>query len=227
MIANVRRRAPRPLGVLAAAAATALLLAGCGGGSSSPSAGDGGSTGSDSGPSSGSSGSSGGSGGSTPSTAAGVSLTPQGTALTLGQTARVTWQPQGKGTSVAAITVTKLQKMSISAFSDWRLDKKTQHSTPYFVHATIRNLGNTDLSGTVVPLYLLDQSNTLLQPSSFQASYPPCPSQPLPPKFKHGKTARVCLVYFILHHGTLQAISFRPTGDFDAITWKGHVGSGH
>jgi hypothetical protein len=156
--------------------------------------------------------------------AQGATLTPQGSKLRLGQTARVTWQPEGKGVSVAALTVTRLQKAPISDFADWRLDRKTQNSTPYFVHATVRNLGRTNLSGVTVPLYLLDQSNTLLEPSTFQASFPRCPSRPLPPSFTRGKKTSVCLVYFITHHGKLQAISFRPSGDFAAITWTGPTG---
>ena len=48
-----------------------------------------------------------------------------------------------------------------------------------------------------------------------------CPSTPLPAKFTHGKKASVCLVYFAPDHGKLVAISFRPTQDFDAITWTG------
>lgn len=217
-------RAARP----AAAVAAALVLAGCGGsGSSTPgSAGGSSGPGSGSGSGSGSTSSSGSSqgGGSTPSQVQGVKVTAQGTQLGLGQTAKVTWQPTGKPVSVAAISVTKLEQVPISAFSSWRLSKATQRSTPYFVRATLRNLGTSDLSGVTVPLYLLDRSNTLLQPSTFQASYPRCPSRPLPQHFTHGKKTSVCLVYFITHHGKLQAVSFRPTGDFKAITWMGHVG---
>src|SRR5947207_15645642 len=108
--------------------------------------------------------------------------------------------------------------MSIKAFSDWRLDRATQKSTPYFVHATVRNLGRSDLSGKPVPLYLLDRRNTLIQASTFQAEYAPCPSRPLPKKFTHRKRTSVCLVYFAPDHGKLVAISFRPSQDFDAIT---------
>jgi hypothetical protein len=209
----------------AAAVAAALVLAGCGGsGSSTPNAGTGGSSAPGSGSGSTSSSGPGQGGGSTPSQVKGVKLTAQGTQLGLGQTAKVTWQPAGKPVAAAAISVTKLEQVPISAFSSWRLSKATQRSTPYFVRATLRNLGTSDLSGVTVPLYLLDRSNTLLQPSTFQASYPRCPSQPLPQHFTHGKKTSVCLVYFVTHHGKLQAVSFRPTGDFKAITWMGHVG---
>jgi hypothetical protein len=202
----------------------ALSLAGCGGaGSSEPGAGGtGGSSGS--GPTA--STQSGGPSQSPSSSSAvvqGVTLTAQGSQLRLGQTARVSWKPDQKTVGVIAVSVTRLQKMPISAFSDWRLNAATQRSTPYFVHATVRNLGRSNLSGKPVPLYLLDQRNTLLQASTFQASYAACPSRPLPAKFTRKKKTRVCLVYFAPDHGRLVAVSFRPTQDFVAITWEGAV----
>jgi hypothetical protein len=156
----------------------------------------------------------------------GVTLTPQGTRLKVGDTARVSWQPNQKTTGVIAVRVTGLLKMPISAFSAWRLNRETRQSTPYFVHAAVRNLGRSDLSHVPVPLYLLDERQALLQASRFQAKFVPCPSRPLPAKFRHGDKASVCLVYFVPRHGKLVAVSFRPTEDFDAITWQGQVVDG-
>jgi hypothetical protein len=153
----------------------------------------------------------------------GVRLTPQGTRLKLGDTARVSWKPNQHTTGVIGVKVTGLLKVPISNFSAWRLSREIRRSTPYFVHATVRNLGRSDLSRVPVPLYLLDQRQTLLEASSFQASFAPCPSLPLPAKFRRGDKASVCLVYFVPHHGKLVAVSFRPQQDFDAITWRGRV----
>ncbi len=151
----------------------------------------------------------------------GVALTDQGTELKVGQPAQVSWHPNQKTTGVMKVWVTKLQKVPMAAFKDWQLDPATQRSTPFYVHATVRNLGKGPLSGVPVPLYVLDGHNTLLQASTFQAQFPACPSTPLPAKFTHGKKAAVCLVYFAPDHGKLVAVSFRPTQDFDAITWTG------
>jgi hypothetical protein len=156
----------------------------------------------------------------------GVKLTRQGTHLKLGETARVSWQPDQKRTGVIAVTVEGLFKVPISVFSAWRLDRDIRRSTPYFVHATVRNLGKSDLSHVPVPLYLLDQRERLLEASTFRAKFTPCPSRPLPPKFKTGDKAEVCLVYFVPQHGKLVAISFRPSEDFDAIDWAGQVVTG-
>ena len=197
---------PAVLGALVAVAA--LVLSGCGGSSSStPTAGG-----------------ASGSPGATSSVAVpkGVSLTPQGTSLKVGQPATVAWQPTQKKVGVAKIAVTRLQKVPISAFSSFQLDPVTRRSTPYYVHATVQNAGSSDLSHVAVPLYALE-NNTLLQPSTFQAQYTPCSSRPFPAHFKPGSKASVCLVYFVPHHGKLDAISFRPTQDFAAITWHGTV----
>ena len=204
-------------------AAAALVMAGCGGGSDSSTPPTGG-TGSTS--STGGSSTSGGSATTSPTVVDGVRLSAQGSQLKVGDTARVSWRPDQKTVGVIAVRVDRLVKMPISAFTDWRLDAATRKSTPYFVRATVRNLGRSNLSNTPVPLYLLDQRNTLLQASSFQAQYPPCPSRPLPPRFTRGKRASVCLVYFAPDHGKLVAISFRPSQDFDAITWAGTVRRG-
>jgi hypothetical protein len=195
--------------------AAMLALSACGGGGSSsgPGAGSAGTTST--------SGQSGSSPTSSVSSVQGVALTAPGTELTLGQAATVSWQPNQKQVGVLKLAVTKLERVPISAFHDWRLDPATQKSTPYFVQTKVTNLGKSNLSRVPVPLYLLDQRNTLLQASTFRAQFPACPSTPLPAKFTHGKKTSVCLVYFAPDHGKLTAISFRPTQDYDAITWHG------
>ena len=212
----------RPVACAAILAAATLALAGCGGGSSStPVAGSSGSSGTSATSETTTKPAAGSSSADPAVTVQGVTLTDQGTKLKVGQAAKVSWHPNQKTTGVMKVSVTKLQKVPISAFSDWRLDPATQRSTPFFVHATVHNLGRTPLSGVPVPLYLLDARNTLLQPSTFRAQFPACPSTPLPAKFTRGKKASVCLVYFAPDHGKLVAVSFRPSQDFDAITWSG------
>jgi hypothetical protein len=221
-----RRVVPPALAALTLGLTLALTLGltGCGSDSSTPSSG--GTTGSPSSTGTATGASTTGATSAPPVVVQGVSLTAQGTQLRLGRTARVGWHPTKTTVGVAAITVTRLQKVPMSAFSDWRLDPATRRSTPYFVHATVRNLGRSDLSGTPVPLYLLDQHDTLLQASSFQAEYARCPSRPLPARFTRGKRTGVCLVYFVPDHGRLVAVSFRPSQDFQAITWTGRIGTG-
>jgi hypothetical protein len=197
----------------------ALVLSGCGGsGSSSPGAGSGparsGTTTSTA-------------DGSTPTASQavvqGVRLTPDGSSLKVGDTARVSWEPDQKKTGVIAVKVTRLQQVPIKAFQDWRLSGAVLTSTPYYVRASVKNLGSSNLSGAPVPLYLLDRNNTLLEASTFRARYDACPSRPFPSGFTKGKRTSVCLVYFAPHHGKLDAVSFRPTQDVAGITWRGPV----
>lgn len=155
----------------------------------------------------------------------GVHLTAQGTHLGVGKAAVIAWQPTQKLQGTVRVTVTALDRVSINAFHNWILGPTVKTSTPYYVHATLTNLGKTDLSGKSVPLYALDGHNTLLEASRFQATFDACPSAPLPAKFRKGQVAKVCLVYFAPKHGTVKSVDFRPTQSFDAITWTGHATS--
>jgi hypothetical protein len=153
----------------------------------------------------------------------GITVTPQGTSLRLGRSATVAWQPDQSTVGVIRLTVTGQQRVPMRAFRDFRLDRATRRSTPYFVKVTVKNLGSSDLSHVPVPLYLLDDHHTLLQASTFQAQFPACPSRPLPSGFRRGRHATVCLVYFVPKHGKLVDMSFRPSADYNAITWHGPV----
>jgi hypothetical protein len=152
----------------------------------------------------------------------GVRLTAQGTKLKFGKSATVAWQPTQKKVGVIKVAVTKVERVPISAFRAFRLDRATRTSTPYYVHVRVKNVGKGSLAHTPIPLYVLEH-NTLLETSTFRARFPACPSRPLPSGFKPGHKTSACLVYFVPRHGRLDAVSFRPTQDFDAITWRGKV----
>jgi hypothetical protein len=218
---RVIRRTP-PIRTAAVLAVLALALAACtGSGSSSPTADSSNGSSNPGGTVSTSTGSA--SGSPSPTVVEGVTLSAQGSRLKVGDSAKVSWKPNQKTTGVVKVRVTRLQKVPIGTFSDWQLTGPVLRSTPYYVHAKVTNLGRSDLSRVPVPLYLLDGRNTLLQSSTFRAEFKPCSSRPLPDGFKRGKRADVCLVYFVPNHGKLVAVSFRPTQDFDAITWSGKV----
>ena len=91
------------------------------------------------------------------------------------------------------------------------------------MRATIENVGDTDLGGRPVPLYVVNEDNLLLEPTPFASSFKPCPSTPFPEKFGPGDTADVCLVYLAPDKGDLVAVSFRPDETFNPITWTGEV----
>ncbi len=153
----------------------------------------------------------------------GVELTEPGSQLAVGDHAVVAYEPRQDVVGALDIQVTRLEKTSIKDFSSWQLSDAQQKSNPYYVRARIENVGETDLGGRPVPLYVVNEDNVLLEATPFASSFKPCPSTPFPDKFKPGDTAKVCLVYLAPAHGDLVAVSFRPEETFNPITWTGDV----
>jgi hypothetical protein len=154
----------------------------------------------------------------------GVALTEPGSQLTVGDHAVVAYQPRQDVVGALDIVVTALEKTTIkSEFSAWQLTDAQKSSNPYFVRATVKNVGDTDLGGREVPLYIVNDQNVLVESTPFASSFEACPSTPLPEKFAPGAEADVCLVYLAPDHGDLVAVSFRPEETFNPITWTGDV----
>ncbi len=154
----------------------------------------------------------------------GVSLSVPGSDLALGDTATVAYKPRQDTVGVLDLSVTALEETTFEeSFQGWKLDPATKKSTPYFVRATVKNRGRSDLGGQDVPLYLQDDQQTLVEPSSFDGDFEPCPSTPLPKHFRAKDKVSVCLVYLAAPGTTLEGVTFRPEQDFDAITWTGQV----
>jgi hypothetical protein len=153
----------------------------------------------------------------------GVELTAPGSELSLGQSATVAYEPRQGTVAALKIKVTQLRRASFDQFIGWKIDKKIRTTTPYFVDATVTNVGDSDLGGRPVPLYIVDGENRLIEASIFTATFHPCSGATLPKKFENGDTAKTCLVFLSPDHGDLTAVSFRPTQAFDPITWTGKV----
>jgi hypothetical protein len=154
---------------------------------------------------------------------AGVHLTPLGSRLKVGETARIAWEPVKNTVGVLAVTVTRLRQGSLADFDDFILDDKAKQSTPYYVDAEIENIGKTDLGRMDTPLYLVNGKDVLVRASSLQGRFAPCAAKPLPRKFKPEASTEVCLVYFVANHGTLRSVSFRPRQEYEPISWTGTV----
>lgn len=154
---------------------------------------------------------------------AGVEVTAPGSTLSFGDSATIAWAPRQDLVGALTLKVTTVRQGTVKDFSGFVIDDKTKASTPYYVDVTVTNVGATDLSGIMAPLYLVDGTNTLYGPNKFESTFAPCAAKPLPDKFVPGKIAKVCLVYLAPNHGTLEAISFRPNQEFNPITWTGTV----
>jgi hypothetical protein len=223
---RVRARLSRPAPTLVAlTAATALVLGGC-----SADSGSGSAEGSASSGSSGSSGSSASTSSAAPSASStvqvptAVELTDQGSELSFTEPARVIFEStQNKGT-VLQLTVRRVRKGRLADFKNFIFDDPyKQRASYYYATVQVRNVGEGDVGGVAVPLWGVNAKNTLLPAVRFTTPFKPCPSRPLPARFPAGATLNTCLVYLSPDKGTLEAVSYRPSQQFNPITWTGAV----
>jgi hypothetical protein len=70
---------------------------------------------------------------------------------------------------------------------------------------------------------MVDGENRLIEASVFTGTFRPCDGSALPKRFRNGDTHKGCLVYLAPDEGRLTAVSFRPSQEFDPITWTGEV----
>jgi hypothetical protein len=197
--------------LVAIAAAAALALSGC-------SSGDKESAGSDS------SGSASPSPSSTVKVPSGVDLTDQGSKLTFGDSAKVIFEPSKNRGSVLQLTVRKVQQGTLKDFTGFILDDAyKKKASYYYASVTVKNVGESNVGGVPVPLWGVNDANTLLPAVNFTTSFKKCPSQPLPKAFGPGKSVSTCLVYLAPNHGKLQGVSYRPSQEYDPITWTGTI----
>ena len=212
---RVRSPLPRPALPLLALSAAALVLAGCSSDSGSDARAD-----SSSAPSSVVSPSP----SSTVEVPAAEKLTDQGSKLSYGDTATVIFEStQNKG-SVLRLTVKSVQRGRLSDFKGFILDDSyKQNASYYYAKVQVRNVGDGDVGGVGVPLWGVNAANTLLPAVNFTTSFTRCPSRPLPAKFGPGASLDTCLVYLAPDKGALRSVSYRPSQEFDPITWTGDI----
>lgn len=153
----------------------------------------------------------------------GVVLTDPGSEFGLGERGTIAWHPRKGQVGVLDVKVRKLVKADIKDLADWRLDAAGRSSALYYVTVTVANVGDLDLSDRRIPLYVLDGAGTLVESSRFKTDFDPCPSPAMPDGFVTGEKTTVCQAYLVPKHGKLKAVSFRPTDDFNPITWVGKV----
>jgi hypothetical protein len=153
----------------------------------------------------------------------GVQLTKAGAQLKFGDKATVAYEPNAQRNTVLEMTVTAAAQGTIADLSSYVLDDRTKSSTPYYVNVTVTNVGDGDVGQTPIPLWAVDNANTLIQASSFTNSFSRCPSTPLPTTFAPNATLSTCLVFLVPEHGTLTGISFRPLQAVAPIIWTGTV----
>ena len=154
----------------------------------------------------------------------GVTLTTYGTELEFGEAATVAYAPNDQRKTVLQLTVLSAAKGTIADLSSYALEDRTKASTPYYVKVSVKNVGTGDVGRTPIPLFLVDQRNTLISASRFNsAPFKKCPSVPLPATFGPNAMMSTCLVFLAPEHGTMTAVSFRAVQANAPILWKGVV----
>ncbi len=154
----------------------------------------------------------------------GVTLTEPGTRLALGESAVGAWAPRQDLVGVLDVTVTRVAETTVQAsLAGFDLDGEEQSSTPYFVTATVTNVGDTDLGGRQVPLYFLDRQGVLVVPTGVARDFEACPGSILPAVFAPGDTTRTCLIFLVDPDASLQSIVFRPPEGVVPLEWRGEV----
>jgi len=213
-VLRVLRRPVLPLAAVTTAAA--LALGGC---SSEGATKDAGSSSSDAASSSASPSPS-----STVPVPEGTDLTGQGSKLAFGDTGTVIFEPsEGRGT-VLQLTVKGVKQGSLDDFKGFILDDSyKQKASYYYATVTVKNVGEGDVGGVGVPLWGVNSTNTLLPAVNFTTSFKPCSSKPLPKSFPKGATLSTCLVYLSPDKGKLESVSYRPSQEFNPITWTGDI----
>ena len=129
----------------------------------------------------------------------------------------------GEEVGVLDVKVRKVVHADIKALQNWQLDAAGRTSSLYYVMMTVANVGDEDLSGQRIPLYVLDGANALVESSAFKKEFKPCPSPALADGFVTGEKVTVCQAYLVPKRGEVDAVTFRPTEKFNPINWVGKV----
>lgn len=150
---------------------------------------------------------------------AGVTLTKGGTKLVKGDPASVIYQVADKTRSVITVAVTTVKKGNIKDFKFFSLDDAAKLATPFYVTATVTNVGPAGIGQAPVPLYAHDSNNTISLPNELVGNFTPCPSGTLPKSFLPGGSAKVCLVYLMSKGTTLVSVDLQTADQKDPISW--------
>ena len=153
-------------------------------------------------------------------------LTQQGTNLSFGDSATVVFEATKHAGTVLKLTVRSAQQGSLKDFRAFTLDDAYKRKASYFyVKVSVENVGDGDVGGVPIPLWGVSGDNTLLPAVNFTTDFAKCPSKPFPAKFGPGAKVNTCLVYLSPNKGTLDAVSYRPSQEFNPIAWTGQVQS--
>ena len=163
---------------------------------------------------------------SSASTASGT--TAPGSSLAVGDTATVPYQPVGADQSAKPkftlqVTVSALEKGSLSDFNGIKLDATEKASTPVYIKVKIANDGPGDAGSGGNPsvnIEGVDTSGETQQSVTFFGDFPRCEYVEPPKPFTKGKSFTTCLTFLI--PGGIAKAAYTGTEKYvlTPVTWK-------
>ena len=163
-------------------------------------------------------------GSAAPAAAAGSGLSPDGTKLKFGQTARVGYSyGSGATTGPYQLTVT-VRKGSISDLSSFDLDAQTKLGVPFYITEVVKNVGKADgnVSGWGGALTVENAAGDDLDSITLLGDFPTC--QGIPPNtLAPGKQFTECDVYIAPRGQSVASVAYQnydnTTLDQTTVTW--------
>ena len=156
-------------------------------------------------------------GSAAPAAAAGSGLSPDGTKLKFGQTARVGYSyGSGATTGPYQLTVT-VRKGSISDLSSFDLDAQTKLGVPFYITEVVKNVGKADgnVSGSGGALTVENAAGDDLDSITLLGDFPTC--QGIPPNtLAPGKQFTECDVYIAPRGQSVASVAYQ---DQTTVTW--------
>ncbi|MFS3128809.1 hypothetical protein ACLM5J_10440 [Nocardioides sp. Bht2] len=150
-------------------------------------------------------------------------MTVWGATLAFGDAARFTWKPRRKIDGVVEVAVSSVKQVTMDQFSGFKLDDAMRKSTPYFVTVKATNIGDSDLGGIELPLFLDNGSDVLHPPANIAGKFKPCGNSALPDEFQPNATADLCLVFLAVPETSMRAVALQTTESPQPITWTGAI----
>ncbi len=106
----------------------------------------------------------------------GVTLDEPGSRLDLKDLAVAGWTPRQDLVGIVEVAVTRMEATTIEAsLAAYELDDQEQSATPYYVHAKVSNVGDTDLGGRQLPFYVISSDGALVAPTGIEQDFAECP----------------------------------------------------
>lgn len=146
--------------------------------------------------------------------------TAPGTELELGKKATVRYTANPKHKSLIELKVKSVKRGKITDLEDFSLSGAAKKSNVYYVKASVKNVGNGDLSGQPLTLYGQVSEDLVIPPVEFGSTFKRCDYDPLPKKFKKSKQAKVCLVFLSPKGSKISEVQWRPADDTDPVSWS-------